>query len=406
MEETGLKILILPKEPYPLERIRLKELFIKYMADRGNELTWVVYSKEKRSSKKVIKDGNNLFIVTRSEGTGSRIGILRNRVHRLFNYSTVKKLIRDNQYDLVLSNDGVIEGLFGYRLSRKNGVPFAFYLSSLFFDIEREQYRAERSLVNFIRYAENMMKVPIYNYLISRCDIFHPISRWMGEYFRDRKKDGVMPLPLCSSDLFLDQDIDVEGDNNTLIYIGHIVEMRKIEFLYDIVEMVKEKFDDIRLIIVGKIFNESYRKYLDEYGIDRNLEKNIEIIEYVPRDRIPKLLGNSAIGLSVLPPILAYEVSSPTKVVEYLSIGLPVVANSEIKDQEYIISESGGGLTSAYDSKGIADRIVQMLGNRENLVNMGKKGKEWVRRHRNYEGLAGELTDFYRERLDGMGDKQ
>ncbi|MGA1822555.1 MAG: glycosyltransferase, partial [Thermoplasmatota archaeon] len=340
MEDDGLRILILPKEPYPLERIRLKELFIKYMAEKGSRLTWVVYSKEKQSDRKrELMDGNNRFLVTRSEGTGSRISIFRNRIHRIRNRKIVKELIRENSYDLILANDGVIEGLIGCRLAGKNGIPFAFYLSSLFFDIERQQFRSEKSIITFVRYVENMLKVPFYNHLIGKSDMFHPISRWMGEYYRDRKKDDVFPLPLCSSDIFLDRNISIDPHSSTLIYIGHIVEMRKIEFLYDIMEIVKESIPNARLVIVGRIFNKKYREYLDEYGAKKGLGGSIEIIEYVPRERIPRLLEDSVIGLSVLPPILAYEVSSPTKVVEYLSVGLPVVANNEIRDQEYIISE-------------------------------------------------------------------
>ena len=58
-------------------------------------------------------------------------------------------------------------------------------------------------------------------------------------------------------------------------------------------------------------------------------------------------------GLCFLPPTKNFTISSPTKVIEYLSMKIPVLINKEIIDQENIVSL----VTVAYSLNTMKERL-------------------------------------------------
>jgi glycosyltransferase involved in cell wall biosynthesis len=64
---------------------------------------------------------------------------------------------------------------------------------------------------------------------------------------------------------------------------------------------------------------------------------------FVPNDRVGSLLSGGSVGLSLLTDDPNYRVSMPSKVVEYLAHGLPVVA-TPLPTVVALIEEEGGGL--------------------------------------------------------------
>ena len=95
-----------------------------------------------------------------------------------------------------------------------------------------------------------------------------------------------------------------------------------------------------------------------------------------------------------IPPNELFRISSPTKIVEAMAMGCPVIA-TKIPDQERIISESGGGIITSFDESDYADAICKLIKDPELAREMGKKGKEYIRKHRSYETLAKNLSDHY-----------
>ena len=118
-------------------------------------------------------------------------------------------------------------------------------------------------------------------------------------------------------------------------------------------------------------------------------------------EEVPEELSGSHVGLCLLPPIDAYRVSSPTKVLEYLALGIPVVANREIEDQRRVIELSGGGETPSFESREIAKSIMKMVRDRGILSEMSRKGREWVLSNRVYGSLSERLERYYLDIIEG-----
>jgi len=69
---------------------------------------------------------------------------------------------------------------------------------------------------------------------------------------------------------------------------------------------------------------------------------------FIPNDRIGALLSGGAVGLSLLTDDPNYRVSMPSKVVEYLAHGVPVVA-TPLPTVVALIEDEGGGLLVPFD---------------------------------------------------------
>jgi glycosyltransferase involved in cell wall biosynthesis len=88
---------------------------------------------------------------------------------------------------------------------------------------------------------------------------------------------------------------------------------------------------------------------------------------------------------------------SPTKAIEYMALGLPVVCNDQ-PDQEQVVRESGGGYSVEMSASAFADAILRLLRNPDEARAMGKAGKAWVAEHRGYRRIAADVARTLRTR--------
>jgi len=334
-----------------------------------------------------------------------------NRIISIKKYYVGKKVIEQNNIDIVLSNDGIIEGFIGLVLSRKYKKKSAFYLSSLFFDMDKNEFFSSPSIRSFLNMIYGMIKKPLYLWIIKQSDFFHPISESMGDYYINNgiPFNKIHPLPLCPSKIMIDWIPEKDKEPHspfTILYLGQIISVRKIELIIDITyELKKLKIIPFKTLIVGRTFKKSYRHLLEKRIIDLSLSHDVEIIDEIPFEEVIELIKRCDIGLSLLPPIVAYRVSSPTKVLEYLSMCIPVIGNCEVEDQKMILEKSGGGLTPSYSKKEILKALRDIMTGIHDPKEMGIKGRKWILKNRNYQIEASNLIKFYKRKINVTNGK-
>jgi glycosyltransferase involved in cell wall biosynthesis len=403
-KNVNMNILILPKEQYPLTRTRLTELFMKKFCDQGNRIDWLLLADKKHFKDSAVVENCNSFHLVKQPSGNIAIGEFFSFFLRIGKRGRIKKLLRERDIDLILVNDGLIEGVVSYFVAKRMKKPFVFYLSSNFSSMDKHAYHSDRSLKKFVKMTWGMMKVPVRNWIIKRADIFHPISPEMGKHFKKlRKGKDSYPLPLCPSGEFIQKEYGSKhslDDSIKLIYTGQVNPIRKMEFLLDIVSALKKKSEKkIHLVLVGKIQDQRYQKRLIKKMEELELGEEVEFVDEVPKEQVPKFIREANIGICILPPIEAYRMSSPTKIVEYLSLGIPVIGNSEIIDMKDVIRNSGGGYAPGYDIDEIVSSIIRLSKGDDKSRQMGIKGREWIMENRNYDRIARDLSSYYREYL-------
>ena len=103
--------------------------------------------------------------------------------------------------------------------------------------------------------------------------------------------------------------------------------------------------------------------------------------------------------VSPIYPSPMFNAASPTKLIEYMAMGKPVVAN-EHPEQSMVIEQSGAGYCVAWDEDAFAEAIVRLLNAPELATEMGERGRRYVAEHRAYD----KLTDLVEKQLLALID--
>jgi glycosyltransferase involved in cell wall biosynthesis len=101
---------------------------------------------------------------------------------------------------------------------------------------------------------------------------------------------------------------------------------------------------------------------------------------WLPNDRALEVVAGSLAGLSLLRDLPNYRVSLPTKVVEYLAVGVPVIT-TPLAQAVRLIEQSEGGIVVPFEDVRAAAEAVRHLRDRpDEAAAMGRRGSELVAR--------------------------
>jgi len=96
------------------------------------------------------------------------------------------------------------------------------------------------------------------------------------------------------------------------------------------------------------------------------------IIKKATRNQVPSLIQQSDISVFFIKPLYSKKASSPTKLAELMSMGIPVICNSGVGDIDEIINKTGCGLVVSDFSQeaflNIIDKIDFLLNIDKNII--------------------------------------
>jgi len=176
---------------------------------------------------------------------------------------------------------------------------------------------------------------------------------------------------------------------------------RQLDFLVRVASLVNAQLPATRWVLIGPGPKSDVEK-LKELSRTLDIDSVMTLLPEVPRSTINVYLTVASLSVSPIPPIPCFEVSSPTKAVESLAMGCPLVA-TPIPDQAEIIKRSGGGLIAPFEEEGFAGAIVSLLREPERARAMGASGRTFIREHRSYEVLADQIDKSYQALFDSDG---
>ncbi len=184
----------------------------------------------------------------------------------------------------------------------------------------------------------------------------------------------------------------------TIVYSGVLDAVRAPEFMLDVFERVTQEIPDAVLLVITHQTDER-RTHFERRAAARGLD--VRVVGPLHHTDVGLYLRCADVMMSPCPPIFEYRISSPTKTLEGLGVGLPVVGNEEVEEHVRVLGDSGGGVAVPYDVAAFADAIVSVL-SAEDRARMGERGRTWALNHRTYQ----HLTEYLDAILSHAGSRQ
>ena len=191
-----------------------------------------------------------------------------------------------------------------------------------------------------------------------------------------------------------DIKFDFMTDKKTIVYIGTLARVRRIDFLVRVLARVLNSLPNVMLILVGDGEEQADRDVLTDEAVRLGIIDAVVITGYLPRNEALKYVAKADVCVSPFYPTPILNSTSPTKIVEYMAMGKPVVANDH-PEQRLIINQSKGGLCVPYKEADFADAVVELLSDHRRSVEMGMYGKHYVEVNRSYDKIAQMVESYY-----------
>lgn len=179
-----------------------------------------------------------------------------------------------------------------------------------------------------------------------------------------------------------------------VLYLGRVAQSRQSGFLLDVAERLRASVPEALLVIAGDAPSNDEMAWMRAEIARRGLERDVLLTGWLPQIDALGYAVRAEVGLSPIPRGLLFDVSSPTKLVEYLALGIPGVAN-DIPDQARVLQESGAGLCVPMQADAFAAAVRRLLEEPGLAAGFAARGPAWVHAHRSYAILGRIVAQAY-----------
>jgi glycosyltransferase involved in cell wall biosynthesis len=181
----------------------------------------------------------------------------------------------------------------------------------------------------------------------------------------------------------------------TIAYLGVASPERRLEVLVDMLAELRSGGMAARLLIIGDGNDRAERRILEERAQLLGVERHVEITGFLPRSQALELAGAADMCVSPIYPSPIFAVASPTKLIEYLALGVPVIANDH-PEQRIVLRESRAGVCTPWGGRHFARAARWLMRHSdEERGAMGRRGRDWVETHRAYGRIADDVERVY-----------
>ena len=312
-------------------------------------------------------------------------------------------------YDAVQVRDLPLPAALALLFARWHHRPFFYWMSFPVPEGHIELARERGLDAGFMRYFFSWVRGRLgrwllYRWVVPKADhVFVQSDRMKAQMIeRGFSAERMTPVPMGVDLLNLssgpiDPAIAERLDGHRmLIYLGALERSRRLEVLFEMMSLLRQQYPRLLLLVVGDAEDETQRARLRRLASDAGVSDLVVWTGWVPRSTAWGYVQRCEVGLSPIPRGELLDVSSPTKIIEFLALGLPVVCNDS-PDQEKIIKACGAGRCVPYTAASFADAVDELLrlppSTREE---MSRAGRQYVAMHRDYTVLAAKLAQAYR----------
>lgn len=400
-----IRMLYWTREEFPALRVDIDVLFGVELLGRGHAIDFVMQA----GSAQVLPGsyswcGRTVFMG--APASGSAISPFVKHLRTFWHDLRSLRLARREHYDAIQFRDKFLIAAIAVVVARIRGLKFFYWLSYPY--PEDDRLRARSGLTRFpllVNLRGIISAWLLYRWILPHSDHAFVQSERMksdiAAHGISLQKMTAVPMGIDLIDIPTTQQGAAAAVNGNVVlgYLGALNADRHIEMLVDMLAELRAARAAVRLLLIGDALNRADHEALLQRARQLGVLEHLEITGTLPRLQALQRMQGVHIALSPYYPDPILLSTSPTKLVEYLALGLPVVA-SEHPEQRSILRESGAGICAPWGARHFARSVRWLLRHSPaHLASMGLKGRKWVQENRTYSHIADDLERKYLELL-------
>ena len=159
------------------------------------------------------------------------------------------------------------------------------------------------------------------------------------------------------------------GDDQRVIYVGHLSLDRGVGEMIEVAALLRPHGVSVELVGEADALARARIEPAQAEGL-------VRWHGFVPNDRALPMVDGAVAGLSLLQDEPNFRHSLPTKVVEYMARGVPVVTTPLPSAVELVTRYECGLVVPFGDPRAAADAVLQLAGDASLRAKMGSRGHE------------------------------
>jgi glycosyltransferase involved in cell wall biosynthesis len=229
---------------------------------------------------------------------------------------------------------------------------------------------------------------------LSRLSVIFAEDSYHTDYPYVRRHTTVLNMPRLAE---LSAIRAVKHTLPTLVYIGGVTELRGSLTMLRVLSLLQRAGHDVGLLIIGPV-EQSHGEAMLQLISELEL-RNVSLHGFTRADQAWPLVAQCHVGLAILSRIPNYVESYPSKIFEYMALGLPVVT-SDFELYRTIVEANAAGLCVApEDDQAIAQGLANLLSDPDRMQAMGQAGRQAALAKYNWANEEHKLLQLYDELL-------
>jgi len=170
-------------------------------------------------------------------------------------------------------------------------------------------------------------------------------------------------------------NITKKKNSKKVVFAGAMYYHRGLDILLKTIPLVIEKIPDAKFVLLG---SGTEMDKLKEIVSKNKLDNSVEFKGWIEREKIPENIADASIGIG---PLRLTEVTSralPIKVLEYMAVSLPVIAQKGTLPNDVLENEKNGFFIENHIE--LAEKIILLLNEPKKVENMGAHSLKLVQK--------------------------
>lgn len=306
------------------------------------------------------------------------------RVSAFFShYKVIEKTIKEKKIDTIILYSVPTNGLQTIYLAKKYHIPVYF-----------------RSIDILHKLVHNpilsCVTKELEKYVYSHADLILTISPKLSDYVKKLGAKNVRYLALgVDTNVFKphppDKDLrekwGIKETDKVIVFVGTLPTFSGLDNFLKVLPTIQAK-TNAKFMIVGDGIQRS--------KLERIIKKNnldVIITGYQPYADIPKFINLADICVNTFPILPMTNDIFPTKVIQYLACGKPVVS-TKLAGIKALIKDGSDGVLYSTNFTDMAGNIIFLLENPTALKLIGNNGLRYVKQNHDYGNIIRELESI------------